>query len=227
MTRTRRGRLHRPHASDGTADSRCGSRRARPCRRTSAMEPAAATRTEDFITAQLMETRLAASFIVDGHHLPDEFLRRALEAKGARTQHPGDRRRRARAVRPGTVHAGRRGRRTTRGRPRHAAWRESPGRLSLRMDHAIENVMRTAGLSLVQAITLATTNPARVGRVRARLQGLRRGERADVVRFRRGLGRIEVVDTWVGGKRAFGMHDDERLVTNPTRFRCHRHLQIP
>ena len=37
-----------------------------------------ATRTEDFITCQLAETRLAASFIVDYHHLPDEFLRRAL-----------------------------------------------------------------------------------------------------------------------------------------------------
>src|SRR5207244_2868134 len=40
------------------------------------------TRTEDFIAAQLAAPRLAASFIVDYHHLPDDFLRRALEIKG-------------------------------------------------------------------------------------------------------------------------------------------------
>ena len=34
------------------------------------------TRTEDFIAYQLNEPRLAASFIVDNHHLPDDFLRR-------------------------------------------------------------------------------------------------------------------------------------------------------
>jgi N-acetylglucosamine-6-phosphate deacetylase len=33
------------------------------------------------------------------------------------------------------------------------------------MDHAIANVMRTAGLSLRDAVTLATRNPARVGRI--------------------------------------------------------------
>jgi N-acetylglucosamine-6-phosphate deacetylase len=160
------------------------------------------TRTEEFITAQLGEPRLAASFIVDGHHLPDEFLRRALETKGLdRSILVTD------AVAPAMCSPGAYklggvdvelhddSRVTLRGGERLAG-------SVLRMDHAIENVMRTAGLSLVQAITLATTNPARVGRVRARLQGLRRGERADVVRFRRGLGRIEVVDTYVGGKRS-------------------------
>jgi alpha-D-ribose 1-methylphosphonate 5-triphosphate diphosphatase PhnM len=63
--------------------------------------------------------------------------------------------------------------------------------------------MRIAGLSLAQAITLATTNPARVGKVPARLKGLQRGQRADVVRFRRTDGSIQVVDTWLGGKLMF------------------------
>jgi N-acetylglucosamine-6-phosphate deacetylase len=73
----------------------------------------------------------------------------------------------------------------------------------LRMDRAIENVMRVAGLSLSQAVTLATTNPARVGKVRGRLKGLQRGERADVVRFRFVDGRMEVVDAWVSGRNIF------------------------
>ena len=36
----------------------------------------------NYIWEQLAEDRLAASFIVDGHHLPDSFLRVALRAKG-------------------------------------------------------------------------------------------------------------------------------------------------
>ncbi len=52
------------------------------------------------------------------------------------------------------------------------------------MDHAIANVMQTAGLSLRDAITLATRNPARVGRIAYRQRGLNPGDRADLVRFR-------------------------------------------
>ena len=163
------------------------------------------TRTEEFITGQLTETRLAASFIVDGHHLPDEFLRRALEAKGLErsilvtdavaptTCEPGDYR-----LGGVEVELHHDGRVTLRGGERLAG-------SALRMDRAIENVARIAGLRLAQAVALATTNPARVGRVRARLQGLRRGERADVVRFRRGLGRIEVVDVHMSGQMIFGI----------------------
>ena len=36
----------------------------------------------NYIWEQLAEDKLAASFIVDGHHLPDSFLRVALRAKG-------------------------------------------------------------------------------------------------------------------------------------------------
>ena len=161
------------------------------------------TRTEEFITTQLNETRLAASFIADGHHLPDDFLRRALEAKGLeRSILVTD------AVAPAMCEPGpyklggvdvelrEDGRVTLRGGNRLAG-------SVLRMDRAIENVMRGAGLSLAQAITLVTTNPARVGKVPARLKGLQRGERADVVRFRVVDGRIEVVDVYLSGKLIF------------------------
>ena len=155
------------------------------------------TRTEEFITAQLAETRLAASFIVDGHHLPDEFLRRALATKGLdRSILVTD------AVAPAMCAPGpyklggvdvqlrEDGRVTLRDGERLAG-------SALRMDRAIENVMRIAGLSLAQALTLATTNPARVGKVPARLKGLQRGERADIVRFRVTEGRITIVDTYL------------------------------
>ena len=40
------------------------------------------------------------------------------------------------------------------------------------MDRAIENVMRLAGVSLIEAVTMATVNPARIGRVVSRQRGL-------------------------------------------------------
>jgi N-acetylglucosamine-6-phosphate deacetylase len=162
-----------------------------------------ATRTEDFLVYQLAEPRLAASFIVDYHHLPDEFLRRALDAKGIdRSILVTD------AVAPalcppgpymlGSVAVELRSddRVTLRGGERLAG-------SSLRMDRAIGNVMSRAGVSLAQAVTMATTNPARVGRVPGRLRGLQPGSRADLVRFRMNNGRVEVFETWLSGKRVY------------------------
>jgi N-acetylglucosamine-6-phosphate deacetylase len=76
---------------------------------------------------------------------------------------------------------------------------------ALRMDQAIANVMRTAGLSLREAVTLATRNPARVGRVPARQRGLNPGERADLVRFRvnEATGELEILETFLNGQRVF------------------------
>ncbi|HEV2198718.1 MAG TPA: amidohydrolase family protein [Bryobacteraceae bacterium] len=167
------------------------------------------TRTEDFITAQLNETSLAASFIADGHHLPDEFLRRALETKGLERSIlitdavapalclPGSYKLGGVDVelRP-VVDSNDTGRVTLQGGDRLAG-------SALRVDRAVENVMRIAGLTLAQAITLATTNPARVGKAPARLKGLQRGERADVVRFRMMDGRVEVVETYLNGELIF------------------------
>ena len=74
---------------------------------------------------------------------------------------------------------------------------------SLRMDRAISNVMRIAGLSLTEAIAMATVNPARVGRIASRQRGLTPGERADLVSFRFEDGGIEVLETYLSGRRVF------------------------
>jgi N-acetylglucosamine-6-phosphate deacetylase len=161
-------------------------------------------RRDPFIAEQLAQDRLAASFIVDRHHLPDEFLRRALEAKGIeRSVLITD------AVAPAMFSPGRYtlggaelelhqdGRVTLAGGVRLAG-------SSLRMDHAVANVIERAGATLRQAIVMATTNPARVGRVPGRLRGIRPGERADFVRFRYSDGRIEVVETWFSGRKVYG-----------------------
>ena len=164
-------------------------------------------KTSNYIWDQLAEDRLAASFIVDGFHLPAAFLKVALRAKGLERSilvtdavmpagcAPGP-------YRLGEVdvelHAD--------GSVRLAGESRLAGS-ALRMDQAIANVMRTAGLSLREAVTLATRNPARVGRVPARQRGLNPGDRADLVLFRldEPTGRIQVQETYLNGERVFGV----------------------
>ena len=166
-----------------------------------------ATRTDDFIEYQLSEPRLAASFIVDYHHLPDEFLRRALEAKGVDRSILVTDAAAPALCSPGPYMLGgvavelrEDDRVTLRGGERLAG-------SSLRLDRAIGNVMDRASVSLAHAITMATTNPARVGRVPGRLRGLQPGSRADLVRFRMNRGRVEILETWLSGKRVFGPYE--------------------
>lgn len=157
----------------------------------------------NYIWEQLAEDRLNASFIADGLHLPDSFLKTAIRAKGAeRSVLVTDAAMPAMAA-PGPYMLGEvavelleDGRVVLRGGSRLAG-------SSLRMDDAISNVMRIAGVSLTEAIAMATVNPARVGRVSGRRRGLNPGERADVVRFRLKEGRVQVLETYVGGQRVF------------------------
>ncbi len=160
-------------------------------------------KTANYIWEQLAEPRLAASLIVDGHHLPQAFLQSALRAKGTdrcvlitdavapAMCAPGE-------YRLGEVEVERKedGRVVLRGGTRLAG-------SSLRMDHAIANVMRWAGVSLAEAVTMASKNAARVGRVAGRLRGLQVGDRADLVRFRMEDGAVRIVETFLGGVRVW------------------------
>jgi len=157
----------------------------------------------NYIWEQLAEDRLTASFIVDGIHIGDAFFKTALRAKGL--EHsvlvtdavmpaqcepgpyllgevevellpPGDRV----VLRGGTRLAG----------------------SALSMHHAVANAMRMAGLSLREAVTLATINAARVGRIAGRQRAFAPGERADFVRFEMKEGRLKILDTWISGRAA-------------------------
>ena len=156
----------------------------------------------NYIWQQLAEDRLAASLIVDGIHLGRDFLNVALRAKGLeRAVLITD------AVTPAgcapgpymlgeievTLHP--EGKVTLRGADRLAG-------SALRIDRGIENLMRLAGLSLIEAITLATRNPARVGRIHGRRRGLQPGERSDVVEFEYDAAAksIKVLRTWLDGE---------------------------
>jgi N-acetylglucosamine-6-phosphate deacetylase len=155
----------------------------------------------NYIWEQLAEDRLAASFIVDGIHLPKSFLKVALRAKGLE---------RAILVTDAVMPAGCAPGNYKLGEVDVELHADGSVRLTgekrlagsaLRMDRAIQNVIKMAGLRLRDAITMATRNPARVGRIPYRQRGLTTGDRADLVRFTYDevSGAIRVLETWVGG----------------------------
>jgi N-acetylglucosamine-6-phosphate deacetylase len=157
----------------------------------------------NYIWEQLAEDRLAASFIVDGIHLSNSFLRVALRAKGIeRSVLITD------AVMPAMCAPGpyKLGEVEVELREDQSVRLRSGTRLagsSLRMDRGVENLMRLAGLSLTEAVTMATINPARVGRISSRQRGIRTGERADLVRFRVEDGVLRVLETYLSGRQVF------------------------
>jgi N-acetylglucosamine-6-phosphate deacetylase len=160
----------------------------------------------NYIWDQLADDRLSAGFIVDGIHLGQAFFKVALRAKGvARAVLVTDASMPACAA-PGIYQLGEQeveltadDRVVLRGQTRLAG-------SALRMDRAIENSMRLAGISLAEAVSMANRNPARVGRIGGRQRGLSAGERADLVRFRfdEESKRIDVLETIVGGKQVYG-----------------------
>jgi N-acetylglucosamine-6-phosphate deacetylase len=157
----------------------------------------------NYIWDQLAEDKLAASFIVDGIHLAPSFLKVALRAKGLE---------RAILVTDAVMPAGCAPGPYKLGEVDVELHSDGSVRLTggtrlagsaLRMDRALQNVMRTAGLGLREAIPMITRNPARIGRIASRQRGLNPGERADLVRFRVGdaSGEIQVVETFLAGRR--------------------------
>jgi N-acetylglucosamine-6-phosphate deacetylase len=151
-------------------------------------------KTANYIWEQLAEDRLSASFIADGIHLPDAFLRAAIRAKGVeRSVLVTD------AVMPAMCSPGfyQLGEVQVELKDDHRVVMRGSDRLagsSLRMDQAIENVMRIAGVNLEEAVAMATVNPARVGRVR---------DDGDEVKFLLEGGGIQVLEARVNGRVVF------------------------
>jgi len=163
------------------------------------------SRHPNYIWEQLAEDRLAASFIVDGIHLGKSFLSVALRAKGSE---------RAILVTDAVMPAGCAPGPYKLGEVDVELHADGSVRMlggtrlagsALRMDHAIRNVMTMAGVSLRDALTMASGNPARIGRIAGRRRGLNPGERADLVRFRYddATKEVQVLETYLNGVRVF------------------------
>ena len=154
----------------------------------------------NYLWDQMANDRLTASFIPDGIHIGQNFFRVALRAKGVERSvlvtdavmptgcPPGDYMLGEVAV---TLHAG--DRVTLRGGDRLAG-------AALKMHDAIGHAIRLGALSLRDAVTMATTNAARVGCIAGRSLGLQAGERADVVEFDFAEGQLIIRRVWLGGE---------------------------
>jgi N-acetylglucosamine-6-phosphate deacetylase len=156
----------------------------------------------NYLWHQLADDRLAASFIADGIHLDASFLRTALRAKGIERSILITDAVAPAGCAPGPYRLGDvdvelhpEGKVTLRGQTSLAG-------SALRMDRGVENLMRLAGLSLQEALTMAARNPARIGRIEHRQRGLQPGERADVIEFDYDAASksIRIRRTWLGGE---------------------------
>jgi N-acetylglucosamine-6-phosphate deacetylase len=157
----------------------------------------------NYLWDQMAEDRLMAGLIVDGIHLDSAFLTTAIRAKGvASTVLVTD------AAPPAAAPPG---------RYRFAAFdvdHTPDGRVVLagtdclagsvlRMDRAVANVMRLAGVNLAAAVSMATLNPARAARLPHRAAGLVPGDLADLVLFRMENAALQIHQTWLAGRLVY------------------------
>jgi N-acetylglucosamine-6-phosphate deacetylase len=162
-------------------------------------------KTQSYIWHQLADDRLVASFIYDEIHIPRDFFRTAVRAKGIeRSVLVTD------AVMPAMCLPGpyRLGQVDVELRENGSVVMKNEDRLAgsaLRMDTAIANTVRSAGFSLRDAVTMATINPARSGRIGGRQRGLAPGEKADFVLFEwnKTAETLKISETIVAGQRVF------------------------
>jgi N-acetylglucosamine-6-phosphate deacetylase len=124
--------------------------------------PATIDRRSNLFWTQLADDRLSASFIVDGFHLDDSFLRAALRAKRpSRSVLVTDASAPAGAM-PGSYKLGAQPvDLLADGRIVLSGTRKLAGS-ALSMNNAIANAVRLGGVTLEEAIAMATTNPRRI-----------------------------------------------------------------
>jgi N-acetylglucosamine-6-phosphate deacetylase len=140
-------------------------------------------KTQNYIWDQLANERLTASFVVDGIHIPRVFVHAAMRAKGLeRSVLVTD------AVMPAMCEPGfyKLGQVEVELRANGSVVLRGGDRLAgsaVRMNQAVGNTVKLASISLHQAVAMATTNAARVGRIAGRQRGLVPGEKADLLRF--------------------------------------------
>ena len=145
----------------------------------------------NYIWDQLAEDRLCASFIVDGIHLGRSFLRTALRAKGVERSILVTDAAAPAGARPGRYRLGEQDVDLTRDDRVVLAGTEKLAGSALKMNRGVANLVQLAGLSLADAVTMATVNPARLLGLPAPL--LDKGARADFVVFRNDAADIDAV----------------------------------
>lgn len=159
----------------------------------------------NYLWDQLAEDRLSAGIIADGHHLPPAVVKTFIRAKGLdRTVLVSDAI--AAAGLPPGRYEGNKGQAievTESGRIQLAGTPYLAGS-GLRLHEGVGNAVRFAGISLADAISLATANPARLFGIDDTYGRVEPGLSADLVLFHwdEAAGRVAIVDTIVAGRPA-------------------------
>jgi N-acetylglucosamine-6-phosphate deacetylase len=163
------------------------------------------------IWSQLADDRLTATFIADGHHLPQDVLRVMLRAKGIG---------RSVLVSDSVALAGMPAGTYTTPVGGHVEL-QPDGRLRVlgsellagstaSLARCIGHVVRITEIRLKDAIVMATANPGRYAGGRGRLAI---GSRADLVRFR-WSNEVIIEDVWLAGIRMYGSGEDRYTHAN-------------
>ncbi len=156
----------------------------------------------NYLWDQMAEDRLMADFIVDGIHVGAAFLKTAIRAKGIeRSVLVTDASAPAGAA-PGRYFLGEQPVDLTEDGRVVLAGTDKLAGSALRLDRAIENTARMVGVSLADAVRMATVNAAKAGKVPGRERGLAPGDRADFIEVSLAP-RLEALATWVGGERVW------------------------
>ncbi|MDA1236188.1 MAG: N-acetylglucosamine-6-phosphate deacetylase [Acidobacteria bacterium] len=148
----------------------------------------------NYILRQMADDRLFAGLIVDGIHLSPEFVKIAVRAKGPQRAFLVTDAVAPAGCEPGLHQLGSQQVRLS----ADGSVRLPDGRLSgssLRMDEAVENVMRFAGLGVEQAVRMASVNAAQAIALEERNGFLNVGDPAELVLFTLSAeGRLAVTD---------------------------------
>ena len=159
----------------------------------------------NYIWEQLAEDRLMADFIVDGIHLPASFLKVALRAKSVERSVLVTDATAPAGCPPGRYQLGEQPVDLTADNRVMLVGQDRLAGSALRMDRGVENLMRLAGLTLADAVRMATTNAAIAGRVPGRSTGLAAGERADLIQFHFNSEQksISIESTYISGEKVY------------------------
>lgn len=145
----------------------------------------------NYIWDQLAEDRLSASFIVDGIHLGRSFLRTALRAKGVERSILVTDAAAPAGARPGRYRLGEQDVDLTPDDHVVLAGTEKLAGSALKMNRGVANLVQLGGLSLGDAVTMATLNPARL--LGLAEPSLSKGSPADFVVFHDNAAEIDAV----------------------------------
>jgi N-acetylglucosamine-6-phosphate deacetylase len=162
-------------------------------------------RHRNYIFEQLADSRLTASLIVDGHHLPPSLVRTFIKVKSPmRTILTCDAA--GWAGCPPGIYENKLGQSEILddGKLVVAGQRELLAGSAQETDVCVANAIEFAGVSLKEAIDMASKNPAKL--LGCEVTRLRRGSLADLIVFRipRGGTRLEIEATIASGELMFG-----------------------